>query len=113
LRLTANVNDFDWDQWHYYKAGDVVYLVDGPVPNAEGIPVIRVAYWESHRTDPGDRPEVFILSAHLVDRAVDVPDRDICSTRIRMQIEQQERERHRQRQRARDREAEIHDISSM
>jgi len=95
LRLTANVNDFEWNQWHYYKAGDVVYLVDGPLANPKGIPVIRVAYWEPHHTDPGDPPEVFFVSAHLVDRALDVPDRHVCSPQVRMQTQQRERERHR------------------
>jgi len=78
LRLTAHVNDFACNKWHYYKAGDIVYLIDGPQIGPHGIPVARVAYWEELHTSPYDPPQDFLLAAHLLERAPDVPDRQVC-----------------------------------
>ena len=78
FRLTANVQNIEWNKVYHYKAGDVVYLVDGPTPGPNGIPIARVAYWEEHHNDRYDPPEVFELLAHLLERELDVPDREVC-----------------------------------
>jgi len=78
LRLTASFEEISWNQVYHYNRGDIVYFTGNSETDKSGNKFMDVCFWEEHRKNPSDIPAQFWVLAKWLERAYDVPDREVC-----------------------------------
>jgi len=76
LRLKQDFEIFEWNQLFLYYTGDIVYFIRR-YEDPDKRNMIFVCFWHKDKNDPSDIPNNFSIPEDLLDRASNVPDREI------------------------------------
>jgi hypothetical protein len=86
LRLTQSFKDINWNKTYHYSVDQVVYFTGNRRTDANGGQSLYVCSWETNHNNASAIPESLWISADLLTRALDVPDRQVRNYNINYNV---------------------------